>query len=857
MRSFLHRLLVLLAVVLAAPGRVSAQILDPGFHIPELYQEAFLADAAQQPNGQYVVAGNFTRANGQAANTLARFDAAGTADQTFRQNLSGATVQARKVYPMANGQLLVIGSYQAGAVQRSYLFRLNADGTLDPTLTLTFSGPYPYPSITQVLVQPDGRILILGYFTGGNAEIYRLLPNGTRDPSFSVTLQTGSQDAQMLLQPDGKLLIGGDIIWVNGVQKFFIARLNPDGSTDTSYQPAAYTNARLYINTLALDASGALLVGGFSGNVVGGQPRSVFRLLPSGALDTSFGLDASLVARDCQRLTVQPSGQVVAFFDAYAHTSSSTVGLPFSAQLVRLLPSGSLDASFQPGSGPDGVLTNVQSLASGSLLVWGGIHNFAGQRRTLALLQPSGALDASFAPLLQVPGEVQKIVRQADGKLVLLGKFNTVDAHLTDCVARLLPTGQPDLTFSARQAASAVSNLTTLAVQSTGQVLLAGSVLKTGTGDGLRPFFSRLTATGAPDASFTPAITLAPTGTAGVRLLGEQPGGQLVVGGSFVDAAGKANLTRLTANGSVDPTFTPPSAQPVVYNGRVLPDGSIVSVVPAPGSTNYPFSQGIQRLLPSGQPDPSFSYVPLAPGPDIGLGAVFPLSAGGYVTSGVYSTGQVMARLTATGATVPGFAAPFYPRQGPADSYSGVRIVAAQSDGRLLVGGTLFSNPTTALPFVPLARLEANGQLDASFSTSFISITTNLANGYTSAVNDLLIQPDGTTLVGGYFLQAGGQPATGLVRLQAPTLLAAGAAQRSSAAVQAWPVPAHEVLHLSLAAAARPQRVTLLNALGQPVLTQAVTQPELTLSTAALAPGLYLLRVEYTDGLATRSVVLE
>ncbi|RZK30136.1 MAG: hypothetical protein EOO63_07475, partial [Hymenobacter sp.] len=248
MGSLLRYSFWLLVGLVGLPRFAAAQALDPAFHIPEIYRPALVNDAAQQPDGQYVVAGAFTRANGLSSNTLTRLDAAGAVDQTFRQNLSSATVQAQKVYPMANGQLLVIGSYQAGAVQRRYLFRLNADGTLDPTLTLTFPGPYPYPSATQVLVQPDGRMLLLGYFTGSNTEIYRLLPDGTRDPSFNVTLLVGSQDTKMLLQPDGKLILGGDFTWVNGERGFFIARLNPDGSTDASYHSAAYTNARLYIN---------------------------------------------------------------------------------------------------------------------------------------------------------------------------------------------------------------------------------------------------------------------------------------------------------------------------------------------------------------------------------------------------------------------------------------------------------------------------------------------------------------------------------------------------------------------------------------------------------------------------------
>jgi uncharacterized delta-60 repeat protein len=861
MPAFLRSSLWLLALVLG-PRLLPAQVLDPAFHIPEIYRAAQVNDAAQQPDGSYVVAGTFTRANDQAANILARFDAAGTLDLGFQQNLSMATVRATKVYPLANGQLLVTGDYRAGAVERRHLFRLNADGTLDPTLTLTFPGPYLYPIVAQALVQPDGRILILGYFTSSNAEIYRLLPDGSRDPSFSVALLTGSQDTKMLLLPDGKLILGGDFTWVNGVRNFFIARLNPDGSTDTSYQPGAYTNARLYINAIALDASGALVVGGPTANVVGGQHRSVFRLLPSGALDPSFALDASLLARNCNRLAVQPGGQVAALFDAYATTASGTVPYPFSSQLVRLLPGGTLDASFQPGSGPDGPLTDIRSQPDGQLLAWGGIQNFAGQRRTLALLQPSGTLNPRFAPLLQVPGEVAKLQRQADGSLVVVGNFNTIDGHLTDYVARLLPTGQPDRTFAWRNPASTTLAISALATQADGRILLAGTVYTNGSGSGNQPFFTRLTTTGAPDASFAPAIAPSPAQPMDIRLVAELASGQLLVGGNFVDAAGRANLTRLTPMGSIDATFTPRASQPAITSGLVQADGAIVCVVPVPGAT-YPGSQTIERLLPSGQPDPSFSYtLPTAytlPSATAEVQAVFAGPAtGGYVVSGVFGADQVLTRTTATGAPVAGFAAPFWPFAGPADVFSGINTVETQPNGRLLVGGTLHQSGAYNAPIFSLARLGNDGQLDPTFSTSFITNplpATNVYNSY--SVNTLLTQPDGTTLVGGYFLAAGGQPATGLVRLLAPIALAVGAPRRSSASVQAWPIPTHDRLHLVLAPAARPQQVALLNTMGQTVLSQAVLQPELVLDTSSLAPGFYLLRVAYADGVATRSVVIE
>ncbi|TVT41182.1 T9SS type A sorting domain-containing protein [Hymenobacter setariae] len=854
MRASLRYVLFLLVGLVGLPHLVPAQTLDPAFHIPEIYQRAPVADAAQQPDGQYIVAGSFTRTNGQASNVLVRLTAAGAVDQTFRQNLSGAVVQARQVYPMANGQLLVIGNYQAGAVQRRYLFRLNADGTLDPTLTLTFPGSYAYPSVVQALVQPDGRILLLGYFSSSNAEVYRLLSDGSRDPSFAVTVRTGSQDTKMLLQPDGKIVLGGDVLQVNGNSTPFIARLNSDGSTDASYQPAAYTNARLYINTIALDANGALLVGGEALNVIGGRKQAVFRLLPSGALDPTFTLDASLLPRSCSRLVVQPGGQIVALFATYAFSANgTTTNYPLRDQLVRLLPSGALDPAFQLGSGPDMTITDIRSQANGSLLTWGGFHNFSGQRRTLALLQPSGAVDTGFAPLLQMPGSVQKILRQANGNILLTGSFNTIDGHFTDCIARLLPTGQPDITFSWRQPASATLSLKAAAVQANGQVLLAGSTLTSNSAVSTQPFFVRLALDGTPDASFAPTLAIPANFLSGIRLLAEQSNGLILVGGSFVDATGKANLTRLTATGSVDNSFSPPRNQPVVYSGFVQADGAIMSVGPAAQTPSYQYQQTVQRLLASGSPDAAFTYSPLPPSYEIGLAGIFDAPAlRGYVTSGVYEinrTTQVLSRISATGAPVADFAAPFQAIPGPAESTPGVSSVAVQADGRLLVGGRMRSQSAPAT--IALARLESNGQLDTSFSTTFISSSA-------ASVSSVVIQPDGATLVGGDFTEAGGQAATGLVRLLAPTLLVTvPAGQRSSAQLEAWPVPAHDVLHLSLASASSPQRVVLLNLLGKTMLTQAALQTELTLPVATLPRGVYVLRIEYADGSATRSVVLD
>ena len=77
-----------------------------------------------------------------------------------------------------------------------------------------------------------------------------------------------------VVQPDGKILIGGDFTTVspNGglpVTRNHMARLNPDGTLDTAFNP----NANDVVHTIALQADGKILAGGDFTNI-GGQTRN-------------------------------------------------------------------------------------------------------------------------------------------------------------------------------------------------------------------------------------------------------------------------------------------------------------------------------------------------------------------------------------------------------------------------------------------------------------------------------------------------------------------------------------------------------------------------------------------------------
>ena len=79
-----------------------------------------------------------------------------------------------------------------------------------------------------------------------------------------------------------------------------------------------------------------------------------------------------------------------------------------------------------------------------------------------------------------------------------------------------------------------------------------------------------------------------------------------------------------------------------------------------------------------------------------------------------------------------------------------------------------------------------------------------------------------------------------------------------AARTAAWPVPAHEVLHVAPDASAHPLSIELLDALGRPVRCLPATgAPEVTLDTTGLPAGVYLLRVNYAAGAVTRRLAVQ
>ncbi|GAA3946983.1 hypothetical protein GCM10022406_30960 [Hymenobacter algoricola] len=832
----------MLLPLLARPA--AAQAVDPTFSRQSLYAPGSVYSVRQQADGRRLVVGAFTRVNGTPATNLVRFDASGALDQPFTQNLSGAS-GAIKAPQLASGKYLMVAfnsALTAGGLGRQSLLRLNNDGTADAAfdagLGATANGSSSF--VDEVAEQPDGKIVAVGFFdtfnsnTAGN--ITRLNANGTPDVSFSAGLGADDEVVTVTLQPDGKILVGGFFTSISGQVCNGLARLNANGTFDTSFFSPLQDFS--YVSQITRQADGKLLISGNS--LLSGGPANglgLVRLNPNGSVDNTFsapGFDSGSVGAVYFDTTVlpQPDGKIIVGGRLSSSGSSPGNGV------VRLNADGSLDASFQAGSGINSQIGQINSLflqANGTVLVGGSFSVFGTRDDTpLVQLTSTGALDPSFAPTIQRSGIVLALAQQPDGKLIIGGNFTEINGQRAHRLARVNTDGTLDAGFTGSIGSIPLS-VHSVQVQPDGKVVAgtSNSVLRFQPG-------------GSPDNGFFAGAF------SGLNRVVLQPDGKILAGGSFTYSGPvtTATMVRLNATGSVDPTFSV-SANAFPSFGTMSrtstfalqPDGRIVAASLFAGSSSSELH--IVRFLPTGAVDNTFNSTSTVtnltfPGTvnALTLQPDGQILVGGVFTAYGSTPRAKVARLSPTGVLDAAFAQNL--------TLTGtVWTLAVQPNNRILVGGSFSS---TTMP-ANLGRLLASGQADASFGS------TVQPNGIVYA---LAVQPTGTIAVAGSFTSVGGLPTIGLARITASNVLRMAAPAAVAARTAAWPVPAHSVLHVQPDPTAHPLTVELVDALGRSVRQQAaMAGAEVGLSVAGLPAGLYLVRVAYTEGTVTRRVVVE
>ena len=222
----------------------------------------------------------------------------GTLDTLFDPG-EGANAPVRAMAFQSDQSLLLAGEFtRYDGIERKHLVRIKESGSIDETLELIDGGPNGpiYSVATQLSQSEDGRIekiLVGGDFTMlgdySLGRLARLNSDGTVDSSFESVQGADGTIHSILVQTDGKILIGGNFSHINQVKRNGISRLNNDGSKDFDFDPGEGADAPVFSIFQEEESLGAkIYIGGLFNSYNGTRRMGVARLLSNGKLDTSW-----------------------------------------------------------------------------------------------------------------------------------------------------------------------------------------------------------------------------------------------------------------------------------------------------------------------------------------------------------------------------------------------------------------------------------------------------------------------------------------------------------------------------------------------------------------------------------------
>jgi uncharacterized delta-60 repeat protein len=709
---------------------------------------------AIQPDGKIICGGGFTTFNTTTfMNRIVRLNSDGTRDFSFFTN-SGFNNSVNSIAIQPDGKIICGGTFTAfDGTTANRIVRLNSDGTLDTTFTtntgLGFNG-----EVRSVAIQPDGKILIGGFFTIFNGttsnRIVRLNSDGTTDTGFTTNISTGFNDGvtSFAIQSDGKIIIGGVFTTLIGTTANRIVRLNSDGTRDgdfTTNNGSAFGGFSSVVRSIVIQSDGKIICAGslptFNGTTVNG----IARLDSNGSLDTTFAANTGTgvgVSSEIRSIVIQSDGKILigGFFTAF---NGATVN-----RIACLNSNGTRDTSFTTNGGTgfnatvnaieirsDGVILVVGDFSSFNQIIVNGITglNQSGTRNVEFLINTGVGFNAT----------VNSVAIQPDGKILCSGIFTNFNSTTINRIARLNSDGSLDTAFATNIGTGFNGNASSIVIQSDGKIILGGS-FTTFNGTTVN-YIVRLNSDGTRDTTFTTN-----TGTAfdgGVDSIAIQPDGKILCAGQFFTFNGVTvnRILRLNSDGTRDTTFTTNTgtafdltAQSIVIqsDGKIICAGSFTTF---DGVT----VNRIVRLNSDGTRDTSFTT-------NTGTGFTSTVNSveiqsddkivivGDFTHFNGVSVNRIV-RLNSDGTRDINFTI------NTNSGFNGIaRSIAIQADGKIIIVGDFGAfNGVTVFRIV---RLNSNGTRDTDF-------TVNTGTSFNGSVSDIGIQSDGKAVVVGAFTQ--------------------------------------------------------------------------------------------------------
>lgn len=355
-----------------------------------------------QPDGRVVIGGWLENYNSTSRNGIARINTNGTIDTSFDPGAGTDGDAVRAIARQSDGKILIGGEFTTyDGVSRKYIARINVDGTLDTTFDPGV-GPNNF-YIRAIAVQTDGKIVIGGDFTtyGGVARngVARINADGTLDTSFIVGMGANDEVHAITIRSDNKIVIGGTFTTYNGVNRNRVAVLNTDGSVDLAFNPGSGSYDGNGVEAVAVQSDGKILVGGNFWNFNGSDIDHFVRLNVDGSVDTAF--DRNFSGIYVAGITIQSDGKILigGYFSSYDDVARNN--------FARINTDGSIDTTYGEDIGISS--DNIKCIATqtdGKVIIGGEYFSleadYGTYRSDIARIGVDGSNDNDFFPLVVI-----------------------------------------------------------------------------------------------------------------------------------------------------------------------------------------------------------------------------------------------------------------------------------------------------------------------------------------------------------------------------------------------------------------------------------------------------------------------
>lgn len=551
---------------------------------------------------------------------------------------------------------------------------------------------------------------------------YGIAQPGSNDSTFNTTdLGFGNGDGfnntvfSTAVQSDDKVIVGGTFTSFNGSSINRIARLNEDGSLDTTFNPGIGFNNS--VRTIVLQLDGKMIIGGDFTSYNGSVFNRLTRLNSDGSIDVSFNIGAGFNGQIFSA-TIQSDGKIIV---AGGYTSFNGIT---RNRIVRLNQDGSLDYTFDPGSGFNWTTRSISIQTDNKTVIGGDFTNFNGITcNRLVRLNIDGSFDSSFNTGTGFNGTINSASIQLDGKVITGGAFTLFNGTSCNNIVRLNEDGSLDASFDSGYGFNGTVN--SISILADTNIIVGGEFYLY---DSLSvKFLVKLNNIGSVEPSFNTTIGA----NNFVHSISFQSNGEIIIGGNFnyFGTIQRTYLTRLNIDGTLDLSFNSGTgfnslviATTIQSDGKVLVGGGFTSYNGIP--VNY-----IVRLNSDGSLDPSF-YINT--GFNGWVNSISIQSDNKIIVGGAFSTFDGIVRLRIARLNADGsLDATFDAGQGLTMS---VLTTIIQPDGKILIGGGYAYNY--------ISRLNSDGSNDLSF---------NVGSGFNSLVRSMSLKADGKIIVAGNF----------------------------------------------------------------------------------------------------------